>query len=85
MEREALLRELRKEARKRGIHYSKAPDAGKGSHYLVTLGNKTTVIKSGELTSLYVKIIKNNWEYKTRISYAFNVSFQKHFDHSEEI
>ncbi len=50
MKREALLRELRKEARKRGIHYSEAPDAGKGSHYLVTFGDKTTVIKSGELT-----------------------------------
>ncbi|MCZ2158848.1 hypothetical protein NPX99_06135 [Bartonella sp. 220] len=58
MKREALLRELRKEARKRGIHYSEAPDAGKGSHYLVTFGDKTTVIKSGELTPLYVKIIK---------------------------
>ncbi len=30
MKREALLRELRKEARKRGLHYSEAPDAGKG-------------------------------------------------------
>ncbi|WP_375659588.1 hypothetical protein [Bartonella sp. MR30HLJHH] len=58
MKREALLRELRKEARKRGIHYSEAPDAGKGSHYLLIFGDKTTVIKSGELTPLYVKIIK---------------------------
>ncbi|WP_208442450.1 hypothetical protein [Bartonella raoultii] len=58
MKREALLRELRKESRKRGVHYSEAPDAGKGLHYLVTFGNKTTVIKSGELTPLYVKIIK---------------------------
>ncbi|WP_375675091.1 hypothetical protein [Bartonella sp. AP9QHHD] len=58
MKREALLRELRKEARNRGIHYSEAPDAGKGSYYLVTFGDKTTVIKSGELTPLYVKIIK---------------------------
>ncbi|WP_330169505.1 hypothetical protein [Bartonella grahamii] len=58
MKREALLRELCKEARKRGIHYSEAPDAGKGSHYLVTFGDKTTVIKSGELTPLYMKIIK---------------------------
>ncbi|AQX30807.1 MULTISPECIES: hypothetical protein [Bartonella] len=58
MKREALLRELRKEARKRDIHYSEALDAGKGSHCLVTFGDKTTVIKSGELTPLYVKIIK---------------------------
>ncbi|WP_375668690.1 MULTISPECIES: hypothetical protein [unclassified Bartonella] len=58
MKREALLRELRKEARKKGLHYSEAPDAGKGSHYLVTFGDKTTAIKSGELTPLYVKIIK---------------------------
>ncbi|MBA9083516.1 MULTISPECIES: hypothetical protein [Bartonella] len=59
MKREALLRELRKEARKRDIHhYSEALDTGKGSHCLVTFGDKTTVIKSGELTPLYVKIIK---------------------------
>ncbi|AQX19901.1 hypothetical protein [Bartonella sp. WD16.2] len=35
-----------------------ALDAGKSSHCLVTFGDKTTVIKSGELTPLYVKIIK---------------------------
>lgn len=64
MKREALLRELCKEARKRGIHYGETPDAGKGSHYLVTFGDKTTVVKSGELISLYVKIIKNNWGYE---------------------
>lgn len=43
---------------------------------LVTFGDKTTVIKSGELTPLYVKIIKNNWGYEICNSDAFNFRFK---------
>jgi len=58
MKREALLRELRKEARKRGVIYREERDAGKGSHYMVYFDKKNTIIKSGELSPTYVKLIK---------------------------
>jgi len=58
MKREALLRELRKEARKRGVVYREDRDAGKGSHYVVFLDDKSTIIKSGELSPNYVKLVK---------------------------
>jgi len=58
MKREALLRELGAKAGKRGIEFKVEADAGKGSHYLVFFGNKSTVIKSGELNPIYVKIVK---------------------------
>jgi len=58
MKREAFIRELRVIARKRGLTFRVEPDAGKGSHYIVFLGDKSTVIKSGELNPVYVKIVK---------------------------
>lgn len=58
MKREALLRELRIEARKQGVKFTVDKDAGKGSHFVVFLADKATIIKSGELSPLYVKMIK---------------------------
>ncbi len=58
MTREALIRELRKLARKRGIHFEVVEDRGKGSHYRVKFGDRSTTIKSGELRPGYVTLIK---------------------------
>ncbi|MGB3415755.1 MAG: type II toxin-antitoxin system HicA family toxin [Mesorhizobium sp.] len=58
MTREALIRELRKLARKQGMSFEVVKDRGKGSHYQVYLGSRTTTIKSGELRPGYVKLIK---------------------------
>jgi len=44
MKREALLRELRALARKRGLVFEVFTDKGKGSHYRVRFGDKLTTI-----------------------------------------
>ncbi len=58
MTREALIRELRKLARDQEVRFDVAVSRGKGSHYRVTFGDRTTTIKSGELRPGYVKLIK---------------------------
>ena len=58
MTREALIRELRKTARKYGLRFEVIPDKGKGSHYRVHYGDKFTTVKSGELKPGYVSLIK---------------------------
>lgn len=58
MKRDQLLRELRKYAKAHELDLEVFEDKGKGSHYRVTLNGKMTTIKSGELTPLYVQIIK---------------------------
>lgn len=58
MKREQLLRELRKIAKDRQLELVIFEGKGKGSHYRVTLNGKMTTIKSGELTPLYVQLIK---------------------------
>lgn len=58
MKREALIRELRKLARERGVNLEITKGRGKGSHYRVKFGNRRTIIKSGELTPAYVALIK---------------------------
>ena len=58
MKREALICELRKLARKRGIPFEVFTDRGKGSHYRVRLGDRMTTIQSGELSALHVRTIR---------------------------
>ena len=58
MKREQLIRELRKYAKGKGLELEVFEGDGKGSHYRVTLNGKMTTIKSGEMTPLYVQIIK---------------------------
>jgi hypothetical protein len=58
MKREQLIRELRKLAKKEGVAFEVFEDSGKGSHYGVQYGDRITTIKSGEMTPLYVQIIK---------------------------
>lgn len=58
MTREALLRELRAYARARKLNFDVDTRLGKGSHYRVTLGERRTIIQSGELGPLHVRMIK---------------------------
>lgn len=58
MKREALIRELRKLARETGKRFEVIERRGKGSHYRVYFGDRSTTIKSGELKPGYVKLIK---------------------------
>ncbi len=58
MKREALIRELRKEARKRKMAFKVYENEGKGSHYRVLFGTRVTTIKPGELRPGYVNMIR---------------------------
>lgn len=58
MKRDQLLRELRKIAREQGKTFEIFVDKGKGSHMRVKLGEKTTIIKDGEMNPGYVKLIR---------------------------
>lgn len=55
--RDALIRELRKLARQQGKDFEVFTNRGKGSHYRVKFGDKMTTIQSGELTPLHVRTI----------------------------
>ncbi|KTQ85088.1 hypothetical protein NS226_21075 [Aureimonas ureilytica] len=58
MKREALIRELRKRARKEGVQFDWDPSSGKGGHGVLTYGSRRTIVKSGELHPTYVALIK---------------------------
>ncbi len=61
MKRDALIRELRRLARKTGKQFEIVRDHGKGSHYRVRFGDRFTVVKSGrsgELPEGYVALVK---------------------------
>lgn len=58
MKREALLRDLRKEAKKRGLTIEIVTARGKGSHCFVYVGDRHTIVKSGELTPGYVRLVR---------------------------
>ncbi|SFV15905.1 hypothetical protein SAMN02799631_06242 [Methylobacterium sp. 174MFSha1.1] len=57
MKRDALIRLLRRYAKKEGLDFALDTDAGKGSHYRLRLGGRVTTIQSGELTPHRVKRI----------------------------
>ncbi len=46
MNREKLIRELRAYAKEKGLPFSVDTKKGKGSHYLVKLGDKVTTVQS---------------------------------------
>lgn len=58
MKREALLRELRDTARRLKLDFEVVENRGKGSHYRVRLGDKSTTIKFCELTPTYIRLIR---------------------------
>lgn len=57
MKRSRFLSRLRRYARNHGLDFKVVKSRGKGSHVTVTLGNKRTIVKSGELKPGYVKIL----------------------------
>lgn len=57
MRRDALIRALRKYARKQGLTLEVDEGSGKGSHYRARLDGAVTTIQSGELTPLHVERI----------------------------
>ncbi len=46
MNREKLIRDLRKYARRNDLHFSVSKKKGKGSHYAVEVGTATTIMQS---------------------------------------
>jgi hypothetical protein len=59
VKRDDLVRELRRIAKAKGLPPLEVTEnRGKGSHIRVKLGNRRTIIKSGELTPLYVRLVK---------------------------
>lgn len=58
MKRDALIRELRQIARKNGVDFRVVESRGKGSHYQVYYGDRTTTVKSGEMRPGYVSLIR---------------------------
>lgn len=57
MKGEALLRELRKLAKRQGKDFEVFTDRGKSCHYRVRFGDRITTIQSGELSALHVRTI----------------------------
>jgi hypothetical protein len=58
VKRDDFIRELRRIARERSLTFEVMENRGKGSHIRVKLGDRRTIIKSGELTPLYVRLVK---------------------------
>jgi len=54
VKRDALIRALRKYARKQGLTLEVDEGSGKGSHYRARLGAAVTTIQSGELSPFHV-------------------------------
>lgn len=58
VKREALIRDLRKYAKEKGLPFEVDKTKGKGSHYRVRLGDKVTTVQSGELSPFHIKRIR---------------------------
>ena len=58
MKRDQFLRELRKAAEERGRPFTVFTDRGKGSHYRVHLGERSSTVESGELTPSYCRLVR---------------------------
>jgi hypothetical protein len=58
MNRDQVIRLLRKEAKALGWSFEVDKKLGKGSHYRITVNGRKTTIQSGELTPRYVEIIR---------------------------
>lgn len=57
MTRDALIRALRRYARKRDLLFEVDTAGGKGSHYRVRLAGAVTTVQSGELSPFHVQRI----------------------------
>jgi hypothetical protein len=58
VKRDQFIRELTKDAKALGLQLVVDKVHGKGSHYVVRLGERFTTIKSGEITPLMARIMR---------------------------
>lgn len=58
MKREQLIRKFRQEARNKGLAFAVNMARGKGGHCMVTVGDRITVIPSGEISPTFEKLIR---------------------------
>lgn len=58
MKREQLIQKFRKEAKDKGHVLTVDMSRGKGGHCLVTVGERVTVIPSGDISPTFEKIIR---------------------------
>lgn len=58
MKRDQFIRQLTKEARRLGRSLEVDMARGKGGHCVVRLGDRFTVVKSGEITPTMAKVIR---------------------------
>lgn len=57
MKREQLIGAIRKWCRKGGVAFALDVEGGKGSHYKVTVGDRWTIVQSGEILPRHVDTI----------------------------
>ncbi len=57
MTRGQFLRRLRKYCRKLGLSISVEESRGKGSHLTVEVEDRRTIVKGGELSPIYIKLV----------------------------
>lgn len=57
MKRDRFLSRLSRYARKQGLAYRLVKRAGKGSHYVVYVGERPTTVKSGDLKPGYIALL----------------------------
>ena len=57
MKRDRLISRLRRYARKNGLDFNVFESRGKGSHMTIMLGERRSIVKSGELKPGYVALI----------------------------
>lgn len=58
MQRDKFIGELRREAKARGLRFTVDKKLGKGSHYRVRIGDKVSTVKSGDLSPLYMRLVR---------------------------
>ena len=57
MTREQFLRRLRRYCRKHGLALSVEKTRGKGSHMTIEVADRRTIVKDGELSPVYIKLV----------------------------
>jgi hypothetical protein len=62
MKREQFIQHLRKLARQKNVRFEVMTIEGKGSHYRIVFGGKSTILKSGELNPGYIRLVKKQLE-----------------------
>lgn len=58
MKREQFIRRLRREAKAKDLAFAVERRLGKGSHYRVRVGARVATVKSGDLSRLYMALVR---------------------------